>query len=113
MNWNERYAIEKYAGGIRKKVMEMGLRALPGVGKGTGKALAEGAETLLSGGTVEEAVQHGVQELGPIGQSVTRALKDPNVQRTVTKGIDTLKKKIMGPSATPATPYTYTPDEGI
>ena len=110
MNWNQRYASEKDAGKFREKVIEMGLRALPGVGKGTGKAVARGAETLLGGGTVGEAVQQGVEEFGPIGRGVTKALQNPDVQRTVTKGISNLKRKLMGPSATPATPSTSTTD---
>ena len=109
MNWNMRYASEKDAGSFRKKVIELGLRTLPGVGKGTGKALAEGADTLLSGGTIGEAVQHGVEEFGPIGKGVTRALQNPDVQRTVTKGIDKLKDKLRG-TTTPSTPSTSTTD---
>lgn len=112
MNWNMRYASEKDAGKFREKVIEMGLRALPGVGKGTGRAVARGADTLLSGGTIGEAVQQGVEGFGSIGQGVSRALQNPDVQRTVTKGIDKLKDKLRGTTtpATPATPSTSTTD---
>jgi hypothetical protein len=116
-NWNQRYATEKDAGSIRKKVMEMGLRAVPGIGKGTGKALAQGAEALLSGETVGEAVQQGAEELGgPIGRGVSRALQNPNVQETVTNGINKIKNKLKGTNPAPVVDYMsggYTPDEGI
>ena len=108
MNWKERYATEKDAGRFRKKMMEVGLRAIPGVGKGTGKALAEGAETFLSGGTVSEAAGAAAEEFGPLGRGVAKALQDPEVQQTVTKGIGKLKEKLMGPSTSPTVPSSST-----